>query len=881
MEKETIFVVDDNRQVADFWASVLLPDLGYATLVAYNGRVALEILRKHEISLMLLDLQLPDMSGLDVLRQMVREGRNVPTILITAHGSEQIAVESFRLGVQDYLTKPVDTARLNEALTRALAESRLRREKNILTAQLREQLNNQVVLAKVGQTVTASLELDEVLRRIVHAGVQLTHAEEGFLGLLDSNTERLYLRAVKNITQDRAKSIRLPITDSLVGEVMRTGKPVRTTTQSSDDPLIKVSTGFLVHSLLHVPIFSQGRPIGVLSMVNHSSQKPFKDKDEASLLALAGYASTAIDNANLYEKAQSEISERIRVEEALRDSEERYALAMQGANDGLWDWDLRTNEIYYSPRWKSMIGCQNDEISHRAEEWFSRVHPEDIERLRFDISSHLNRKTPHFQNEHRLLHKDGDYRWVLSRGLAVWDIGGSAHRLAGSLTDITERKISEQKLVQDAFYDKLTGLPNRALFLDRLNMAISRTRRRADYLYAVLFLDLDRFKDVNDSLGHLLGDQLLIAVARILEKRLRPTDTIARFGGDEFVILLDDIRYSTNATQIADWIKIALDSPIQLGDYEVYITASIGIVLSETGYDRADDVLRDADIAMYHAKGSGKARYEIFDPLMRTRIMERLEVENELRNAIENQEFVLHYQNVISVEDNSILAFEALVRWNHPRRGLLLPAEFIPLAEETRLVPAIDRWVIAEACRQIKAWHDDFPALAETKVSVNLSSQVFSQTDLVHFVQQTLETTGLPPSKLIIEITENLLMENRDIVIERCKQLQDLGISIHIDNFGSGNSSLAYLSQFKFNALKIDHSFIKQIVENHDEADIIQAIIVLSHRLGLKVVAEGIETEDQLERIRAMECEYAQGYYISNPLDAQNIARFLINHDFV
>ncbi len=239
MEKETIFVVDDNRQIADFWSGVLLPDLGYSTLVAYSGKMALEVVRTHEISLMLLDLQLPDMSGLDVLRQIVREGHNVPTILVTAHGSEQIAVESFRLGVQDYLTKPVDTARLNEALSRALAESRLRREKTILTAQLREQLNSQLVLARVGQSVTSSLDLDEVLRRIVHAGVQLTHGEEGFLALVDEKTDRLYLRAVKNIAQDRAKTIRLPVNDLLVGEVLRTGKPARTTTQSAEDPLIK------------------------------------------------------------------------------------------------------------------------------------------------------------------------------------------------------------------------------------------------------------------------------------------------------------------------------------------------------------------------------------------------------------------------------------------------------------------------------------------------------------------------------------------------------------------------------------------------------------------------------------------------------------------
>jgi diguanylate cyclase (GGDEF)-like protein/PAS domain S-box-containing protein len=879
MEKEIIFVVDDNRQIADFWAGILLPDLGYSTLVAYNGKTALEILRTQEISLMLLDLQLPDMSGLDVLRQIVREGHNVPTILVTAHGSEQIAVESFRLGVQDYLTKPVDAARLNDSLTHALAESRLRREKTILTAQLREQLNSQLVLARVGQSVTSSLDLDEVLRRIVHAGVQLTHAEEGFLGLVDDKTDRLYLRAVKNIAQDRAKTIRLPVNDSLVGEVLRTGKPARTTTQSAEDPLIKVSTGFLVHSLLHVPINSRGKPIGVLSVVNHSSQRPFKDKDESLLIALAGYASTAIDNARLYENAQLEITERIKMGEALRESEERYALAMHGANDGLWDWDIRNNQVYYSQRWKAMIGSTEDEIGQKPEEWLARVHPDDIEELRVDINSHLNQKTPHFQNEHRILHKDGSYRWVLSRGQAVWDSGGQAARLAGSLTDITERKSSEEKLVQDAFYDKLTGLPNRALFIDRLNMSIGRSKRRADNIFAVLFLDLDRFKDVNDSLGHMLGDQLLASVARILEKRLRPTDTVARFGGDEFVILLDDIRRSENATQIADWIKSALDSPIQLGDHEIYITASIGIVLSETGYSRAEDVLRDADIAMYHAKNSGKAHFEIFDPLMRTRIMERLELENDLRRAIENNELRVYYQLIFSLDTKKIQGFEALVRWEHPRRGLLLPKEFIPLAEETGLVIAVDRWVLNEACHQLKSWLDEFPALGEMTVSVNLSGRQFSHPDLVPYINDVIKRSGIKPGCLNIEITETIIVENREVIIERCNQIQALGVQVQIDDFGSGYSSLSYLSQFQFHAIKIDRSFIEKIHEHNNDMQIVKAIVALSHRLGMGVIAEGVETENQLDELKEIGCELGQGFFLSLPLTNVDATRYLVNQD--
>jgi len=879
MEKETIFIVDDNRQIADFWAKTLLPDLGYKTLVAYNGRSALEILRHHPVSLMLIDLHLPDMSGLDVLRQLADEGRTVPTILATAHGSEEIAVESFHLGVQDYLTKPVDSAQLNEALTRALSVSRLRREKSLLTAQLREQVKNQMIMGRIGQSVISTLHLDEVLRRIVHAAVELTHAEEGFIALPDEHTDRLYLRAVWNIAEEKAKTMRLPVTDTLVGEALSQRKAIRSNRQSDHEQLIKVSTGFLVHSLMHMPIIHRDQPLGVLSVVNHSSARPFQEKDEASLAALAGYAAIAIDNAILYERAQQVIAERMRAEEALRTSEERYALAAESANDGIWDWDLLANALYLSARWKSILGYKPSEIGSDPDEWLKRVHPDDLDKVRVGISAYLERHTEYLEIEHRLQHKNGEYRWMLCRGKAVWDANDQANRLAGSLTDITDRRNNEQRLLQNAFYDQLTGLANRALFNDRLTMAIQRGQRRSDYLFAVLFLDLDRFKDINDSLGHFFGDRLLIAIARILEKRLRPTDTVARFGGDEFVILLDDIRLSTNATQIADWIQDALNSPITVGVHEVYISASIGIVLSETGYSNPADVLRDADIAMYHAKSSGKAHFEIFDPLMRTRIMERLEMENNLRRAFEKNELRVYYQIIVSLETGNIKSLEALVRWQHPSRGLLEPKDFLPLAEETGLIVQIDRWVTQEACQQLHKWQQEFPWLASLGVSVNFSSKQFVQKDLLTFIQKVLTETQVNPECLTVEITENIIVDNRDDIIELCNHINDLGVHVQIDDFGSGYSSLSYLSKFQFNALKIDRSFIKKIVENRSEAEIVQAIVLLSHRLGIGVIAEGVETEGQLAQLKGLGCEYGQGYLLSEPVPEATAVRFLVDNN--
>jgi len=871
---ETILVVDDNRQIADFLSCELLPSLGYTTLVAKDGKTALELLKSYPIALMLLDMQLPDLTGLDILRQLAVEGRRVPAILVTAHGSEQIAADAFRLGVQDYLPKPLEADSLNAAISRALTESRLIREREILTAQLKEQVTWLKALSKVGQSVTSTLELDEVLRRIVEAGVHLTHAEEGFLALLDGESKQLYLRAVKNIDQEKSKTLRLPVNDSLVGRVLQTRRSFRTARKAQAQPL-KVSTGFLVHSLIHVPLVSRGKAFGVLSVDNQANERTFTERDETILLSLADYAAVAIENAYLYEQAQREISVRKRAEQALRESEKRYELAVRGANDGLWDWDLHSNQIYYSPRWKAMLGFDEDEIDNDPAEWFNRVHPSDLEHLRLEISSHINGTTSHFENEHRMLHKDGTYRWMLTRGLAVRATGSLAFRMAGSQTDITLRKNAEEKLLHDAFHDALTGLPNRTLFVDRLTLAIERAKRRKGYTFAVLFLDLDRFKDINDSLGHTLGDQLLIATAKMLEQGLRTTDTVARLGGDEFVILLDEVRDESSATRVAHWIKKGLEAPFHLSGHEILVTTSIGIVLSTAGYQRPEDVLRDADIALYYAKANGKSRHEIFEPAMRERVMERLALESELRQGIERQELRVYYQPIVSLEKSQMIGFEALARWQHPTRGLLTPKEFIPLAEETGLIIPIDRWVLSEACQQMREWQQRIPQAQDLTISVNMSGKEVTQPDLLAVITQILQDTGLRPGCLKLEMTESAIMENNLATAEVFIGLQELGVQIQIDDFGVGYSSLGYLSQFPINALKIDQTFVSKMSKDSNQMKIVQAIVNLTHRLGVGVIAEGVETDGQLVQLRELNCEFGQGYLISKPLDKE-AANFLL-----
>jgi diguanylate cyclase (GGDEF)-like protein/PAS domain S-box-containing protein len=865
MSRETILVIDDNRQVANFLTHKILPDLGFNALVAYSAQKGLDLIRGGQIDVLLLDLQLPDMEGLQLLRQLAEEGRSLPTILITAHGSEEVAIDAFRLGVQDYLTKPVDAETLREAIARALSQNRWRLEKVRLSSQLQEQVNWLKVLSKVGQSLTSTLDLDEVLRRIVEAGVHLTQAEEGFLAILEKASGQLYLRAVKNIDANRVKTMHLPVSDNLLGSVVSSGKPVRTS-KKPDDPGLKVSTGYLVHSLLHVPIYSKGSVMGVLSVDNQFRRRSFNERDEMILTSLADYAAVALENAGLYEQAREEIKLRRDVEDALRESEERYALAVKGANDGIWDWDLRTSQIHYSSRWKAMLGFQEDEVGSTIGEWFNRVHVEDAERLQLDIAAHLKGVTAQFENEHRILHKDSAYRWVLTRGIAVRGQDGSAMRMAGSMTDVTDRKYAEAKLLHNAFYDPLTNLPNRALFMERLRFAVERAKRHADYLFAVLFLDLDRFKNINDSMGHMAGDQLLVSIARRIEEGRRSTDMVARLGGDEFVVLLDEINDKEDAIHIANWLQEELRQIFHLDGREVEMTASIGIVLSTNGYERSEDVLRDADIAMYTAKANGKDRYEIFDPTMRTRVLERIELEADLRHALANEELTVYYQPIISLANGHLVGFEALARWLHPKLGLLQPSEFIPLAEETGLIISLDRWVMREACRQMHAWHTKIPSIVELTISVNLSGKQIVQPDLIATVQAILEETQLNPKKLKIEMTENVIMDNSELTVSIFKKLQSLGVQVQIDDFGVGYSSLNYLSQFPINALKIDQTFVRNMNSNNNQSEIVQAIVTLTHRLGVGVIAEGMETMNQMTRLKDLGCEFGQGYLVSVPL---------------
>ncbi len=608
-------------------------------------------------------------------------------------------------------------------------------------------------------------------------------------------------------------------------------------------------------------------PIIMVTAKNQSD-----DVVKALDLGANDYVTKPIDFAVALARIGTQLSHK-RAQEGLRESEERYALAARGANDGLWDWNLEANVVYFSTRWKNMLGYQESEIGDKPDEWLNRIHDADRERVNEEIAAHQKGSVPQFESEHRVLHKDGTFRWMLCRGLAVYNGSGKTSRMAGWQTDITEGKVS----------DPLTGLPNRLLFTDRVGRLIKHSKRRKEYLFAVLFLDLDGFKMINDSLGHLVGDQLLVGVASRLEKCLRATDTVARLGegfivarmgGDEFTVLLEDLKHPDDAKQAADRLMKAVTSPFMLGGREVFTSLSIGIALSSHGYEQAEDILRDADTAMYRAKSMGKARYEIFDADMRAGVVARLQLEMDLRRALEHQEFHNVYQPIVSLAAGQIVGFEALLRWQHPTRGLLGPEQFIAVAEETGLIRDLGWWNLREACRQMTEWRTDYSAYSQLTMSVNLSPKQFLQANLVEDIGNLLRELKLPPQALKLELTESTVMGDPSAAIEMLQQIKSLGISLAIDDFGTGYSSLSYLHRFPLDTLKIDRSFISSI-GNGEETEIARTILPMASNLHLDVVAEGVETIEQLVLLKKLHCKYGQGFYFSKPLSAEEAGSLL------
>jgi diguanylate cyclase (GGDEF)-like protein/PAS domain S-box-containing protein len=609
-----------------------------------------------------------------------------------------------------------------------------------------------------------------------------------------------------------------------------------------------------------------------------------RTKSEQTLTA--AWANTRLSDGRTIGIGQ-DITEREKVLESLRESEERFRQALVNAPLPMIIHAEDGEVIEINQTWTEITGYAHEEIPTMAD-WTEKAYGDRQENMRTVIDQlyQLDRKL--HEGEFTIQIKNGKKR--------VWDFSSAplgtmpdGRRTVLSMAlDVTERVSAEERLYHDARHDSLTGLPNRVMWMERVEEARSRAQVRLGYQFAVLFIDLDRFKVVNDSLGHLVGDRLLMAIARRLQKQVREPDVLARLGGDEFILLADRLNDRSEALDLANKIERELKTPFIIEGQEFYISASIGIAFKTDPQESATDLLRNADLAMYDAKARGKARYAIFNPAMHHRASRLWELETNLRHALEcdqasssrrgdalPSEFLVHYQPIISLADGRLMGFEALARWFHPRQGAISPAEFIPVAEETGLIVPLGRWILQEACTQLKEWQERFGLDERVKMSVNLSSSQIQQMDMLDQIDLILARTGLDSGCLKLEITETILMENTEIAIDILSQLRERRIGISIDDFGTGYSSLSYLHRLPVDTLKIDRSFVIRMSEDRENLAIVEAVITLAHHLGVNVVAEGIETQEHLDRLTHLQCEYGQGYFFAKPLDRERAECYL------
>jgi len=573
-----------------------------------------------------------------------------------------------------------------------------------------------------------------------------------------------------------------------------------------------------------------------------------------------------------YQGIIHDVTERKVAEARLMESEHFTRTIISSVKEGVIVYDRELRYRVWNRFMEEITGLSAESlIGTKALERLPHLLDQGLDKL---IARALDGETVYAPDIHFQVPSTGRSGWVSSVYSPHISLHGDVIGVVAIIHDITERKAAEDQLKHNAFHDALTGLPNRALFVDRLERLLKQ-RGRNDYIFGVAFLDLDRFKVVNDSLGHLVGDELLVSMARRLEACVRQGDTVARLGGDEFAILLGDVVDARDATRVAERILMELSLPFHLAGHDVFTSASIGIALSTTGYERAEDILRDADTAMYRAKTGGRSRYEVFDRNMHERAMQTLQVETDLRRALERREFRLHYQPIIGLADGRINGFEALLRWEHPRRGMVTPDEFVPLAEETGLIVAIGWWVLEEAARQMQRWIERFPQRAGMTVSVNLSTRQFMQPDLLQQVDNALSRSGLRPQALKLEITESAVVQHEDAVTAALVALRARGIQLCIDDFGTGYSSLSYLHSFPVDTLKIDRSFISQIGYTGSNPRLVETIVALSRNLGMETVAEGVETAEQLAFLRRIGPQFAQGFLFSRARCAEEIEAML------
>ena len=785
--------------------------------------------------------------------------------------TEIAAMKSFGLTLKDFATHDpiVDFLFLLQAQNNALSESK---ELTVELTKQRTELSKTTKRLAAQYAATHALAecstLSEAAIKLIAAICEAFDWQIGVFWEVDEQAKLLRCKDIWKDTPDQFtdfESINRMLTlapgVALSGYAWLHGKPVWSVDITTDcHPLRLHAAEVGLHRALSFPIKIGSQVIGVFEFFGRKAYEPDED-----LFALLADVSIKIGQSVQRRQIEEALLKQTEIAESLK-------LILDSMGDAVIVADENQNFLVFNPAAERMFSVSSANLSDDK-------HPQcGFYSSNFDTSSVIDKlpiqraiKGDDIDNLEIFMHhhKDLDSIWVMITGRPLKDKNGVLKGGVIVCRDITKRKQVEEKLLHNTFHDGLTGLPNRAFLTERLRYAISQEKRRDNYLFAVLFLDLDRFKVINDSLGHVVGDQLLIAFSQRIMACLRAEDTFARLGGDEFVILLENIKDSSHATKIAERIQDELRLPFSLSEQEVFIGVSIGITMSTTNCDQPENILRNADIAMYEAKALGKACHQVFDERMHIRAMALLQLETDLRRAVEGGEFQIHYQPIVALQTGRLAGLEALIRWYHPQRKLVSPAEFIPVAEETGLIIPIGWWVLREACRQMRVWHVQFPLSPPLTISVNISGKQFSQPGLIEQIEQILQETGLDAHSLKLEITESVLVENPESATIMLLQLQALGIRLSIDDFGTGYSSLSYLSRFPIDTLKIDRSFIDGMDIDAEKIEIVRTILALACNLGMDVVAEGVETKKQLHQLNVLNCDFGQGYFFSKPLDSE------------